>query len=502
MNKSKLGNYDELFVYSGNASSPNGGHSSVNYLADAAAVKKDPKLRDAIYELTQHFKYGKEFCDIVDILFVNIDEEYARDKIHSRLVTFTAPGGKSRVIAIGDWLTQTALSAIHKTQFRLLEQIPSDCTFDHRAGLNLYNENADCYHSVDLSAATDRFPRALQARLIERIFIKLGMDGASIAANWDKIIDREYSTKGSLLEKASQGARYAVGQGMGLFSSWSSMALVHHYIVHELAGCPFDNYVLVGDDLLMKDSAHAYSLYTDIMTQIGVGVNPAKTLISTSQPHSLEFARNFIVKGINVRPLPCGTVFAYLDGKIGALEAFCAFGTNIRSINVFELIKYLKIKDPLQLTDIAYFMLRDKLSVYTDIKSLVESFGIRLIVTEAHFRGIIRIMSNSKYSPPARMQMTKLTQTLQSQCTITKADDMNKLSSLALDFACLKFAGENIEDYSQKMHDRMNNAHLIEYDCEHAVSVVSKREHRLIRDLMKLLEKSSKDIRAGKRRIR
>jgi len=288
---------------------------------------------------------------------------------------------------------------------------------------------------------------------------------------------------------------------MGLFSSWSSMALTHHYIVHQIAGCPFEDYRLVGDDLVMRNAESAYHKYFDIMTQIGVVINPSKTLISKERPHSLEFARNFIISGQRIHPLPIGSVFAYLDGKIGALEVFCAFGPIMKHCKIVELLSYLKIKDPLQLTSVAYFLIREKISEYKDIKEYLSILGTQLILSEIHMRGIIRIVEN-KYSPPARVGMTKLTQTLQSQCTITREEDMSKLSSLALDFSCLKFAGEEIEDYSQTMHDRINSARLIEYDHDHAVSTVSRREHRLIRDLMILLENSSKGIRAGKRRIK
>jgi hypothetical protein len=48
----------------------------------------------------------------------------------------------------------------------------------------------------------------------------------------------------------------------------------------------------------------------------------------------------------------------------------------------------------------------------------------------------------------------------------------------------------------------MNNAKLIEYDHDFATATVSKREHRLIRDLMVTIEMTSKDIRAGRRRIK
>jgi len=501
IDRSKLGNFDELFIYSGNASSPNGGHSSINYLADVAAVMKDQKLKDSIFGLIEHFKFGSELRKIIDILMVNIDTEYTKDKIHSRLVTFTAPGGKSRIIAVVDWLSQTALSAIHKTQFRLLELIPSDRTFDHKSGLNLFDPKADCYHSVDLSAATDRLPRALQKKMIERIFHKLGMNGASIAQFWESIVDRSYSTKNSLLEKVAPELRYEVGQGMGLFSSWSSMALVHHYIVHELSGCSFENYVLVGDDLLMKNSNEEYIRYFGIMSSIGVRINPSKTLISMDQPHSLEFARNFIIQGHKIQPIPTGSVFAYLDNKIGSMEAFCAFLPIMRHISLVNLIEFLKIKESLLLIDIAYFLIRESVTTYNNVSALLKVFKTNLIISEEHIRNIIKIVSD-RYSAPIRLGMNKLTQTLQSQCTITKDSDMDKLSSLALDFSVLKFAGAEIEDYSQTMFDRINDARLIEYDHDHSISTVSKREHRLIKDLLITLETENKNIRAGIKRIK
>lgn len=501
LDRKKLGNFDELFIYSGNASSPNGGHSSINYLADIAALMKDQKLLDSIFGIIKHFKFGSELKKIVDILIVNIDKEYTNDKEHSRLVTFTAPGGKSRIIAVVDWLSQTALSAIHKTQFRLLSLIPSDRTFDHKSGLNIWDPSADCYHSVDLSAATDRMPRALQRRMIERIFTKLGMDGAKIARFWENIVDREYITKNSLLEKVAPRMRYSVGQGMGLFSSWSSMALVHHFIVHELCACPQDNYVLVGDDLLLKNAEASYVEYVSVMSKIGVRVNPSKTLVSRAKPHSLEFARNFIIMGHRVQPLPIGSVFAYLDGKIGRSEAFCAFAPVMKHISIPALVEFLGIKDPLMLTDVAYFLVRETITTYEAAKQLLKSFRVNLIITEEHIRYITAIVG-TKYSAPARETMTKLTQTLQSQCTIVRDSDMDKLSSLALDFSVLKFAGPEIEDYSQTMHDRINDARLIEYEHDHTAATVSKREHRLIKDLLMMLEADSKDVRAGPKRIR
>lgn len=502
MKKDQLKDFDSLFIYSGNASSPNGGHSSLNYLADAAAVKKDEKLYNAIMGMAGHFKFGSQFKKIVEILMVNIwNQEYTEDKIHSRLVTFTAPGGKARIIAVADWLSQTALSAIHKTQFRLLEMIPADKTYDHKSGMEIFLPDAACYHSIDLSAATDRVPRLIQQRLIERIFTRLGMNGLEISKYWLDIVDREYSTKNSQLEKVSPTLRYAVGQGMGLFSSWSSMALVHHFIVNQICGCPFASYVLVGDDLLMRDSESAFTQYVDFMDQIGVRVNLSKTLISTEAPHSAEFARNFVIDGQRIIPLPTGSILAWLDGKIGVLEVFCAFAPVMSLISITALLEYFKIKDALLLIDIAYFLIRDKIMNYQQAFDLLQSLKVRLILTQKHIEGIIKVTSE-RISTPMRVQLSSLTHALESQCTIRQEKDLEKLSELALDFSVLKFAGQEIEDYSQTMHDRINDAKYIQYDHDFSISTVSKREHRLIKDLLITLETSDKTLRAGSKRIR
>lgn len=51
--------------------------------------------------------------------------------------------------------------------------LPSDCTFDHKKGIELYtledNSKDKNYYSIDLSAATDRMPRILQSKLVEAI---------------------------------------------------------------------------------------------------------------------------------------------------------------------------------------------------------------------------------------------------------------------------------------------------------------------------------------------
>jgi hypothetical protein len=65
--------------------------------------------------------------------------------------------GKTRVIAIGDYFSQTVLSGLHRYLFRALKKIPQDCTFN-QGGFQELLKGAEFYYSVDLTAATDRFP--------------------------------------------------------------------------------------------------------------------------------------------------------------------------------------------------------------------------------------------------------------------------------------------------------------------------------------------------------
>jgi len=74
-----------------------------------------------------------------------------------RLSYFPDREGKTRVIALGDYMSQTVLKSLHMYLFRALKKIPQDCTFD-QGGFQKTLLNSEYYYSVDLTAATDRFP--------------------------------------------------------------------------------------------------------------------------------------------------------------------------------------------------------------------------------------------------------------------------------------------------------------------------------------------------------
>lgn len=78
--------------------------------------------------------------------------------------------GKTRDIAIGDYFSQTVLRPFHKYLFKVLRRIPQDCTFDQGSFKGFMATQQGPFYSVDLSAATDRFPIKLISTILKTHF--------------------------------------------------------------------------------------------------------------------------------------------------------------------------------------------------------------------------------------------------------------------------------------------------------------------------------------------
>jgi len=92
---------------------------------------------------------------------------------HSRLHCIFEKGNKARVIALGDYFSQSVLYPIHNVLLGILKRIPMDSTFDQDGGADrvkaLTKGSEPCY-SLDLSAATDRLPVKFLEHVISGIF--------------------------------------------------------------------------------------------------------------------------------------------------------------------------------------------------------------------------------------------------------------------------------------------------------------------------------------------
>jgi len=115
--------------------------------------------------------------------------------------------GKCRIIAILDWWTQTALHPLHDSLFGLLRAVKPDCTFNQLSHRTL---KKGPYYSLDLTAATDRFPVQAQVAVLSAL-----VGSKEYAEAWGRAMVREpFWTPWE-----SKFVKYEVGQPMGAYSS-------------------------------------------------------------------------------------------------------------------------------------------------------------------------------------------------------------------------------------------------------------------------------------------
>jgi hypothetical protein len=89
-----------------------------------------------------------------------------------KLTYFSDPEGKVRIIAIFDYWSQTALMPLHKGVMRLLSTLEMDGTKNQNFFIQkrLMPSGNNSFWSLDLTAATDRMPIALQERVVRRLY--------------------------------------------------------------------------------------------------------------------------------------------------------------------------------------------------------------------------------------------------------------------------------------------------------------------------------------------
>jgi len=98
------------------------------------------------------------------------------DSEHSRISALIDREDKVRLIAVGDYFSQTVLKPFHNFLYSFLRTIPQDRTFSQTVNMPTeYNEKC-IFHSADLSSATDRFPLDLICLVLEGRFPKYYVD--------------------------------------------------------------------------------------------------------------------------------------------------------------------------------------------------------------------------------------------------------------------------------------------------------------------------------------
>jgi hypothetical protein len=147
------------------------------------------------------------------------------------------PAGKIRVFAMVDNVTQCVLKPVHDLLFSILRHLPTDGTFDQlRPAKALVARGLKEFYSFDLSAATDRFPVALQHAVMSLILgRRLAGLWVKFLVNRDYIVPRYIAPRWKVPEGTPQLVRYGAGQPMGALTSWAAFSLTHHFLVQYAA---------------------------------------------------------------------------------------------------------------------------------------------------------------------------------------------------------------------------------------------------------------------------
>jgi len=267
-----------------NRAGPNG-PATITAIQDLTALRqREPELLSSIKEMLG-----------LTIPHLDLDSYKSHEEtglIASKLVLLSDKACKTRVIAIADWWSNSALSSLHNAFLKALRKLPSDVTFRQNKipdlikgmGLNLY--------SSDMTAFTDRFPIELEIALIEAAY------GAKISGLWKQIVSER------TFHHPMGDVKYSCGNPMGLLSSWPVSTLTHHAVKQWCAsqvGVNNYKYLILGDDTLDTNKL-VYQKYIETIDKLGVSISLAKS--TQSENGYAEFAKRLFVNCHEVTGLP------------------------------------------------------------------------------------------------------------------------------------------------------------------------------------------------------
>jgi len=286
---------------------PNG-HALWTCLLDLISISSKSILNDIIILGGDRFKRKIDLLQKFHNYLIKLFPEWFNSKslnvygLRDRKIShFPDKEFKVRVIAVGDYFSQTVLKPFHKWLFKFLSNIPQDHTHNQGGFKTLlvdnYISNGNKFVSADLTAATDRFP-------IEIISLVLkGRLPSGWVDAWQNVMVKEpFHYENKML-------KYEVGNPMGFYSSWASFSVTHHFIIYYL--CQINSidwrtcsYALLGDDIVINNDIISKG-YINIMKTLGVEVNDLKTHHSN---HFFEFAKRLFYKSKEITPFPISSL--------------------------------------------------------------------------------------------------------------------------------------------------------------------------------------------------
>lgn len=276
---------------------------------DSGLMNVQMEMAQSVYSEEAFTKYTSLYSESLSLR--NPDEKYSN--MTARLHFLQEGGGKTRVICIPDIWTQIALKPIHDFLMKVLKKFPCDGTFSHpliskRVRKYTKTKPLNCY---DLKAATDRMPVDLQVKVLEKLL------PGNLSALWKTLLtDRDISYPGGQL-------RYAVGQPMGMLSSWAAMAITHHAIINY-SKKDKSFYAVIGDDMAIASKIGAVE-YENITETLGMDISYDKSIKSDQQNNLGEIAKRLFVNGGEISPIPPDILIKSTGNLVGFMEFIRVF---------------------------------------------------------------------------------------------------------------------------------------------------------------------------------
>lgn len=289
-------------VFTSLSSGPNGPTVACAHI-DAKAVVSDSKLHTSIRNLNNAL--GQSW---ITTWMEKQAESFTGQEtyITGRLGFSAEPAGKTRIFAIADYWSQTSLKVIQDSLYNTLKSISTDATKDQDWGFKTLIEESNGLETYcfDLTSASDRIPAEMQRKRLDL------MSGKNLGDAWLSVM----TERTFLVKTTQQNVSWAVGQPLGLLSSFPSFALWHHDIVQLsynydriLTGKPikfFRKYRILGDDLVIFNKEVAERYHYLISEVFNIEINTTKSVFGDKKNSQIEFAKRLALNGEEYSSLP------------------------------------------------------------------------------------------------------------------------------------------------------------------------------------------------------
>jgi hypothetical protein len=225
---------------------------------------------------------------------------------HSKIVSLQDKFGKERIIAIGDVISNWAVSPLEVNFQKGLSSMRCSVAYKQSVVPDLIRGLGPHLYSADLSAFTDRFPRQLQKAVVSARY------GSTVGNHWETILTKR------TFESKRGPISYEVGNPMGFLSSWSVSTMTHHAFIEFLGSKyginkVYDKYIMLGDDIVIADE-ELYKKYIENIQKLGIPISHSKCTISKTG--YTEFAKRLFTPKGEITGFPVNQTLKGLENPI------------------------------------------------------------------------------------------------------------------------------------------------------------------------------------------